>query len=185
MEETTREAELGMLGCDREVFARVWSRVSAGAECPVEPLEPEAETKKPEAEEAVESGESRTLQRLILECLNEGAVYQALSRRSRRAREELSELTRRKIQQARRLSAAYFLISGVRYWPRGSVSAQPPQAFFPVLREGFFFERRMGQVLERLSRESREPELAELYGELAREAGELTYMIRLIVEREA
>lgn len=192
----------GLLGCDREVFAQVWSRVSPGTESMVEltPREPAempaggaATPPAPQADPAVpemvrfgeDDGEGKRLQALILACLNEAAVYQDLTRRSRRARGDLTALARKKVHQAKRLSTAYFLMTGVRYWPNRAVSVNPPQSFFPVLRQRFLNEGRLADELERLSRSAAEPYLGELYLALAEEARELTHIIRLIVERES
>lgn len=190
MEAQTREPELGMLGCDREVFAQVWSRVAPNGGGMVEPVAAAtAAPVPPVAAAAPESPggddvEGKRLQSLTMACLEEAAVYQELLRRSRRARGELTELARRKLRQGKRLSAAYFLMTGVRYWPQGAVTTPPPQSFFPVLRQCFLTEGRMAEELERVSRETKDPGLAELYRSLAEEARELTHVIRLIVERE-
>lgn len=179
MEEQTRKPELGMLGCDREVFAQVWSRVAPGGGSMVEPVAP-----APPALETMEDVEGKRLQSLTLDCLEEAAVYQELLGRSRRARGELAGLARRKVRQAKRLSAAYFLMTGVRYWPQGAVATPPRQSFFPVLRQRFLTEGRMAREMERLGRETKDPGLAELYRSLADEARELTGVIRAVVERE-
>lgn len=188
----------GMLGCDREVFAQVWSRVAPGENSPVEvaAAAPEA----PRAAEApLKSGplavqgpvslgeddqEGRRLQELIRAALADAATYQRLTQRSRRARQELQELARRKTRQAKRLSAAYFLLTGVRYWPQGAVPAEPPESFFPVLRQQFLSEGRRREALNAACDEVADPFLKELYLSLSEEAAELGYTIRLIVERE-
>lgn len=192
----------GLLGCDREVFAQVWSRVSPGAGGMVEPTPLEPAEKPaggtaaapgsqaaPAAREMVsfgeDDGEGKRLQGLILACLNEAAVYQDLTRRSRRAKGDLTALARKKVHQAKRLSTAYFLMTGVRYWPNRAVSVNPPQSFFPVLRQRFLNEGRMAGELEQLSRAAAEPYLGELYLSLAEEAREMTHIIRLVVERES
>lgn len=171
--------DVGMLGCDREVFARVWSRVSPEGNGLVEPTPPEAAV-EPEAD----SPAGRQLQRLTLNCLEEAATYRQLLRRSRRARGELTQLAGQKLRQAKRLSAAYFLMTGVRYWPQETVRPEPVQSFFSTLRQRFLAEGRMAAELEGLSRETGDAGLAALYRALAEEARELELMIRLIVEKE-
>lgn len=166
----------GMLGCDREVFARVWSRVSPEGGGLVEPA--------PAPEPPEEESGGRRLQALTLTCLEEAATYRELLRQSRRARRELTELTERKLRQAKRLSAAYFLMTGVRYWPRETARPEPVQSFFSTLRQRFLTEGRMAGELDALSRETGDPELETLYRTLAGEARELTRLIRFIVERE-
>lgn len=176
--------DFGMLGCDREVFARVWSRVSPEGNGLVEPTPPVAAEPEPAVEPEADSPAGRQLQRLTLTCLEEAATYRELLRRSRRARGELTQLAGQKLRQAKRLSAAYFLMTGVRYWPRETVRPELVQSFFSTLRQRFLAEGRMAAELEDLSREAGDPGLEALYRALAGESRELELMIRLIVEKE-
>lgn len=189
-EQITREGELGpgMLGCDREVFAQVWGRVAPGGNGPVE-VAPARETPAEEtAQGPVLLGEGdeegRRLQELVRRALSDASVYQELTRRSRRARMELHELAGRKTRQAKRLSAAYFLMTGVRYWPRETTPVNPPESFFPVLRQQFLAEGRQAGELRRDAQRVEDPWLRELYLSLAEEGDEVVYTLRLIVERE-
>lgn len=189
-EQITRASELGpgMLGCDREVFAQVWDRVAPGGAGPVE-VAPRAEAPaRGAAQGPVSLGEDDQeggrLQELIRRALSDASVYQELTRRSRRARMELQELAGRKTRQAKRLSAAYFLMTGVRYWPRETTPVNPPESFFPVLRQQFLAEGQQAGELRRDAQGAEEPMLRELYLSLAEEADEVVYTIRLIVERE-
>lgn len=190
-EQITRagEAELGpgMLGCDREVFAQVWDRVAPGGSSTVE-VAPKAQVEPAATAEPVSLGEDdregRRLQELTRRALSDASIYRELTRRSRRARLELNELAGRKTRQAKRLSAAYFLMTGVRYWPRETTPVNPPESFFPILRQQFLAEGEQAKALRQAAQEAEEPMLGELYLSLAEEADELVYTIRLIVERE-
>lgn len=190
-EQITRasEAELGpgMLGCDREVFAQVWGRVAPGGSSTVE-VAPKAPAEPSAPAEPVSLGEDdregRRLQELTRRALSDASIYRELTRRSRRARLELNELAGRKTRQAKRLSAAYFLMTGVRYWPRETTPVNPPESFFPVLRQQFLAEGEQAKALRQAAQGAEEPMLGELYLSLAEEADELVYTIRLIVERE-
>lgn len=184
------EAELGpgMLGCDREVFAQVWGRVAPGGDSPVE-VAPQPPEQTPQAAQGpVSLGEDHPeggrLQELTRRALSDASVYQELTRRSRRARLELNELAGRKTRQAKRLSAAYFLMTGVRYWPRETTPVNPPESFFPVLRQQFLAEGEQAKALRQAAQGVEEPMLRELYLSLAEEADEVVYTLRLIVERE-
>lgn len=186
--------DAGLLGCDREVFAQVWGRVAPGDSSIVEPVAPaerapEAATAQPPMEQApVEMGEQdmtgRQLQELVLGLLTDASVYRDLARRTRRSVSDLQELHGQKLRQAKRASAAYFLLAGVRYWPREATPVNPPEGFFPALRERFLAEGRLARRLDGLAGESQEPELRELYTTLAQDTRDMARVIRLIVERE-
>lgn len=173
--------------CDPAVFAQVWSRVAPGEDCPVEPTVPMPLPRPSAPEPAVvpqEDPRAHQLQALVLECLHDAATYRALTRRSRRSRQELADLAGWKTRQARRLSAAYFLLSGVRYWPQSATAPEPPESFFPVLRQQFLAERHRSSAWRELGEAEPDPDLQELYLTLAQEAGDLAHTLRLIVERE-
>lgn len=197
MEERDARAvpDAGLLGCDREVFAQVWSRVAPGESSPVEPVAPvQAQepttpmTRAPEERAPVEMGEGdgtgRRLQGLVLGLLTDASVYRDLARRTRRSVGELQELHGQKLRQAKRVSAAYFLLAGVRYWPREATPVNPPEGFFPALRERFLAEGRLAKELDGLAGACGEEDLAELYTALAQDTREMARAIRLIVERE-
>ena len=107
--------DAGLLGCDREIFAQVWSRVDPAQGGMVEPLppaehvpeEPETPVPAPAPEpsaslEAVavgeEDGTGRQLQALVLGLLTDGSVYRDLARRTRRSVGELQELHQQKLR---------------------------------------------------------------------------------------
>lgn len=192
MEERDARAvpDAGLLGCDREVFAQVWGRVAPGGGSPVEPVAP-ARTQPPAApatQAPVEMGEQdgtgRQLQGLVLGLLTDASVYRDLARRTRRSMGELQELHGQKTRQAKRVSAAYFLLTGVRYWPREATPVNPPEGFFPALRERFLAEGRLARELDDLAGACQEEDLTELYTALAQDTRDMARTIRLIVERE-
>ncbi len=162
---------------DRETFAQVWSRVSPKGDGPVEVIPP---VDGPGEDDA----SARQLQELVWTLLTGASVYRDLSRRTRRSVAAVTGLAKLKTAQARRLGAAYFLMTGVRYWPVRVTPVNPPEDFFPALRERFLAEGRLAGTLETLAAQAADPDLRELYRDLARETGELTRTIRKIVERE-
>lgn len=166
--------------CDPAVFAQVWSRVAPGEECPVEPAVPAPIP----AVVPQEDPRAHQLQAMVRECLHDAATYRALTRRSRRSRQELTDLAGWKTRQAKRLSAAYFLLSGVRYWPQAATAPEPPESFFPVLRQQFLAERRRTEAWRKLGEQEQDPDLRGLFLTLADEAATLGRTLRLIVERE-
>lgn len=202
--------ELDPAGCDGELFAQVWRRVAPGEGCPIEVvgaatpvLSPEQEIAPPEAPSCPVTGpgqppetgicpvcfggggrEASQLQELVRECLAGRAAYGAAARRDSRQRTELAALARKKLRQAKRLSAACFLMTGVRYWPAGDLPPTRPMDFFALLRERFLAEQRLAVRLTELGQRAGDTCLRELYLSLAEETMELVHSIRLTVERE-
>ncbi len=164
------EQPIGLLGCDREMFAQVWRRVSPGAGCPVEvaPL-----TLPPPSP-------GKTLRELVDAHLCDAGVYAGLARANGRGRQRLAGLARKKTAAARRLSGAYFLQSGLRYWPP---AAGPGQGdYFPALRRQFFRERALAQELSALAQGTEDADLEALYQSLWQDAQEAAKIIRELVE---
>lgn len=163
--------ELAML--DREAFAQVWSRVDPKGTGLVEPT--------PAAVPAPVDPGDAALQELVAECLAGAEVYRALARRARRSSAELAALRDGKTAQARRLSAAYFIRSGVRYWPRPAL----PEGlgFLATLRERYLAEGRLHARLEGLA-QTAQADLAEGYALLAQETAHMARQLRTIIERE-
>ncbi len=160
---------------DRETFEAVWSRVCPSGEGPVQ-VAALAEIPAPETVSA-------QLQALVADCLADAAVYRGLARRGRAAG-TLEKLGRAKTGHARRLSAAYFLRSGVRYWPVGAVAKPDPRSlFFPTLRRQFLDEGGRAVQMEALG-SAGGGELTELCGQLARETRELARAVWRMVEKE-
>lgn len=164
---------------DRETFEAVWGRVCPAGEGPVQVAPaPQALAAIPASETA-----SARLQGLTADCLADAAVYRALARQGRAAG-TLERLGKVKTGHARRLSAAYFLRSGVRYWPIGTVIKPDPRGlFFPALRRQFLDEERRADQLEALG-QSGGGELAGLCAQLARETRTLAREVWRVVEKE-
>ena len=184
--------EGGLMGLDRETFSQVWSRVAPDGGGPIEPVAPPPQPAprspqpdpQPAQEQEGEDRESRQLQALVLGCLTDGSVYRDLARRTRRSVGDLQELYQQKLRQAKRLSAAYFLLTGVRYWPREVTPVNPPEGFFPALRQRYLAEGRLSKGLADMAEASQDETLRELYADLSQETHDMVRAIRAIVERE-
>ncbi len=164
------EQQIGLLGCDREMFAQVWRRVSPGAGCPVEvtPL-----TLPPPSP-------GKTLREMVDAHLCDAGVYAALARTNGRGRQRLTGLSHKKTAGARRLSGAYFLESGVRYWPQAATPALG--GYFPALRRQFFREKALMEQLSALAQGTEDNDLEGLYQGLWQDAQEAMKVIRELVE---
>lgn len=201
--ERERQEQLGTE--DGEKFRRVWQRV-ATADSPVVPRE-KTEKFSTSSEEPVETPrpaqtvpeeilcpkglcfhggapDSRALQSLVLEMVIAAADYRELLRRSGRERQALLTLEKRKLRHGQRLSAAYFLMTGVRYWPTSSVPISPPEGFLPELRLRFLAEQKLARTLKSLGESTGDRCLRELYLSLAEETEELSDRIYQIVEQQ-
>ena len=198
----------GMCGSDREVFQRVWRRVmeTGGGESPVEvaPAEPEPPAQTlpapalpasalpapalPAAEEEAcclgpaSAVYGEVLQRFIQGELQAAAAYAALARLGgRRSAVRLSALAAQERRHAKRLSAAYFLISGVYYHPAGQAAPRLERTFLGSLRARFLAEQRE-EAAYRAAADCRDPCLRELFLELAGEERGHSQTLRGILE---
>lgn len=108
--------------------------------------------------------------------------YQALSRRGGQGGRTLAALAEGCHRRAKRLSAALFLISGVRFWPAGQTSVQTPRSYFAALREHFLAEQNRGQSYRAAAEESRDHCLRMLYLDLADGCIDHACRIRTLLE---
>lgn len=167
-------------GVDREVFERVWRRVMPEdrADCPFTlpeepaPAVPAAALPAP-AEPEPSAPWGGALRRYIDGELAGWQQCRALARRlPGQAGRALAGAAAGELRHARRLSALYFLLSGVRYWPR---QREAPLPSVPAaLRERFWAARQAAEAYRAAAGQSGEPAVAELFAQLAREeAGRL------------
>ena len=199
--------------CDQEIFERVWRRVmpEPRPDCPIVlPTEPAASPAVREAPPALSAvaasappdrpvaGEEHNvpclgaasaiyggqLQQFVDRALADWRSYQALSRRAQgNSGRILSAIAADQRRHAKRLSTAYFLISGVRYWPAerpaGPASRTP---FAAALRERFMAEQRSAAAYQAAAAETADPCLRQLYEELSGEADAHAWLLRGILE---
>lgn len=211
------EERWGQVGCDREVFAQVWGRVDPGPGCPVEVEEASAggpESRGSLGREGLAAmgeppgtvlaavpagfgcfeemgGESSEIRPLVDVFVIDSLEYRRLAEMMRRQGELLRELERGKLRGAKRLSAAYFLITGVRYWPKEALSGLFRRAGAGAVREDslgtlrrlFWREQDRARTLEALGDKALDPCLMELYRSLAEEARGAVYTLKRMVER--
>ncbi len=220
MENETRQPLVGMVGCDRDLFARVWARVSPepGEACPIEVLPPKETapacpvpavkgapaatipvpafmagdsmgSDEPEASDVPCLGPAGVdhgtlLQEAIQHELADWRTYQALSARaSGMAARTLASMAADERRHAKRLSAAYFLITGIRFLPETPPVKQPRGAFWAALRERFWAEQQGASFYSAAAAETADPCLASLYRELSAEEAAHADMLRCIVEK--
>ena len=108
--------------------------------------------------------------------------YQTLARRGGQGGRTLAALAESCRRRAKRLSAALFLISGVRFWPAGQTSVPAPRSYFAALREHFLAEQNRGQSYRAAAEESRDCCLQMLYLDLADSCADHAGRIRTLLE---
>lgn len=130
---------------------------------------------------SAEHGEE--LQRFIESELADARTYAALSRRSRgQAARTFASISRDELRHAKRLSAAYFLISGVRYFPLERSAAQLEGAYMSTLRSRFLGEQQGEAAYRAAAGRTEDPCLRELYLELAEDENSHGWLVRAVLE---
>ena len=186
--------------CDREVFARVWKRVMPDRreDCPFEVVEAAQQSlpavvvpDPPAAEEegAVCLGSASAvhgpqLQQYIDQELAAHRCCQMLARRvPGGGGRMLSNLAAEQRRQAKRLSTAYFLISGVRYWPADRSGSPVNGPVTAALREQFQAMQRYAACYRAAAAGTADPCLEALFHQSAEEAEAHAWVIRNVLEQ--
>ena len=213
MEETMMRPampEEGLCSCDREVFDRVWQRVMRGGGDLIQADPPaDEQVRDGMALQVVEqtelaltrSEEGRPEQ--DISCLGQGSAayapllkemmdgetenyrtYQALARRAgNNGTRILSTMAADKRRQAKRLGAAYFLITGEQYRSPNLNGNRPTMDLMGGLREQFIQEQRGAAAYGGAAQETGDPCLRQLFRELGQEALGHARMIRSLLEQ--
>ena len=122
------------------------------------------------------------LQTLLRRELADMREYQQLSRRAGGPpARTLAALAGEKKRRAKRLAAAYFLISGVRYWPEGE-KCPPMSSYLGTLRRRFAQEQATMAAYLTGIETTEDPCLRQLFCELAEGAWEHACKVRELVE---
>lgn len=123
------------------------------------------------------------LQELIRRELADLREYQALARRAGgNPGRVLAGIAGEKKRRAKRLSAAYFLISGVRYWPEGQ-GTPPIPSYLGTLRRRFAQEQTTMAAYLAGAESTADPCLQQLFWDHARECWAQACRIRTLVEQ--
>ena len=154
----------------------------------VEPLRPQP--RQEEAEDGVpclgaaSAVYGARLQAFIDHELSDWRTYQLLARRAQGGgARALSTMAADERRHARRLSTAYFLISGVRYLPADRAQPMPVGTFLGALRERFAEEQRGEAAYLAAAAECSDPCLRELYMELAGDENAHAWLLRGVLEQ--
>ena len=108
------------------------------------------------------------LPRHVMDALEGWQFYRHLARRTRGTdARTLNSLAGELHRHARKLSAAYFLITGLRYWPSELLSAPAIPSYWGALRSRHQAEQRQESAFRLAADDWEDPDMLELYGELA------------------
>ena len=123
------------------------------------------------------------LQGDILTALEGWQLYRHLARKvTGNPSRTLSALASEKHKQARKLAAAYFLISGLRYWPTDRLDVPRTNSWLGTLRRRFAAEQQLDSRWRAASLDTEDPCLADLYGELAEGCAAHAGVLRTLLE---
>ena len=124
------------------------------------------------------------LQEDIQTALEGWQLYRHLARKvTGSASRTLSALASEKHRQARKLAAAHFLISGVRYWPTDKLAAPRVNSWLGTLRRRFAAEQQLDSRWRAASLDTEDACLAGLYAELAEDCAAHAGILRSLLEQ--
>ena len=111
-------------------------------------------------------------------------TYQTLARRAgNNGTRMLGTMAADKRRNAKRLGAAYFLITGEQYRSPNMTGSRPPMDLMTGLREQFIQEQRGAAAYGGAAQETSDPCLRQLFRELGQEAVGHSRMIRSLLEQ--
>ncbi len=154
---------------------------ACGGKGRVDPLSPEEDVPCLGAASAVYGP---LLQEFITHERNDEQTYRLLARRvGGGAGRTLAAMATDEARHARRLGAAYFLISGVRFRPEGAACLPPEGTYFSALRDRFLAEQRGAGIYRTAAGRTDDPCLKELFTELAEDETAHARLLRGLLEQ--
>lgn len=189
----------------QEVFERVWARVmgSAAPQTAAQPQPEPVSQPAPEAQpvmapQAMAAPPQRPhpapprpqpqpktccLRQQVLDSLEQWQLARLLSRRAGKQSRQMSNVAAQLHQQAKQLSAAYFLQSGVRYWPVAQLTAPRMTTYVGGLRQLYQRNQALTQEFQTCRSKAGSPDLAQLYGQLAQDGVKRAALLRQLLEQ--
>ncbi|MCD7947563.1 MAG: hypothetical protein LUG13_04595 [Oscillospiraceae bacterium] len=124
------------------------------------------------------------LQAFIMEELRNCHLYRSMACRMQgRRANTLRTLGTDAQQHAARLSAAYFILSGVRYWPTQDSSCCTSERYMVFLRTQFLSEQQRAAAYRETASATQDACLRELLNDLADECDSHTRILRSLLEQ--
>ena len=123
------------------------------------------------------------LRQQVLDSLEQWQLARLLSRRAGKQSRQMSNVAAQLHQQAKQLSAAYFLQSGVRYWPVAQLTAPRITTYVVGLRHLYQRNQALTQEFQTCRSKAGSPDLMQLYGQLAQEGVKRAALLRQLLEQ--
>ena len=136
--------------------------------------------------EEPQGGDDRAarLRRHVMDALEGWQFYRYLARRARGTdARALNSLAGELHRHARKLSAAYFLLTGLRYWPTELLGTPAIPSYWGALRSRHQAEQRQETAFRLAADDWEDPDMLELYGELADACQQRCRRLRALLEQ--
>lgn len=189
----------------QEVFERVWARVM-GSAAPQTAAQPQPEPVSQPAPEAQPVMSPQTmaappqrphpapprpqpqpktccLRQQVLSSLEQWQLARLLSRRAGKQSRQMSNVAAQLHQQAKQLSTAYFLQSGVRYWPVAQLTRPRMTTYVGGLRQLYQRGQALTEEFHSCRSHAATQDLAQLYAQLAQAGAKRCAQLRQLLEQ--
>lgn len=131
------------------------------------------------------SDRTARLRRHVMESLEGWQFYRHLARRARGTEARvLNSLAGELHRQARKLSASYFLLTGLRYWPSGTLATPAIQSYWGALRQRHQAEQRQETAFRMAADDWNDPDMQELYAQLIEDCQRRCRQLRTLLEQD-
>ena len=131
------------------------------------------------------SDRTARLRRHVMEALEGWQFYRHLARRARGTDARvLNSMAGEMHRSARKLSAAYFLLTGLRYWPSGTLAVPAIQSYWGALRQRHQAEQRQETAFRIAADDWDDPDMKELYAELIENCQKRSHQLRALLEQD-
>lgn len=147
---------------------------------------PDRENDLPRLWEEPQEASDRTarLRHLVMELLEGWQFYRHLAKRARgNDARTLNSMAGELHRHARKVSAAYFLLTGLRYWPIELLSAPAISSYWGALRTRHQTEQRQETALRTAADDWEDPDLLELHQELMEGCRQRCRQLRTLLEQ--
>lgn len=125
------------------------------------------------------------LRRHVMDALEGWQFYRHLARRTRGAdARALNAMAGEQHKEARRLSAAYFLLTGLRYWPSELLGMPAIPSYWGALRTRHQAEQRQENAYRLAADDWTDQDLLALYSELAEGCQQRSRQLRSLLEQD-